>query len=113
MLRFRMPPQKAKMDSVAPAAGNFAPTHWSVVLAAGRTDSTQAHDALETLCRTYWQPIYAFLRWQGQSPPDAEDLTQAFFAYLLEKKSFEKVRPTKGRFRSFLLASVKNFLANE
>jgi len=83
------------------------------VLAAGRCDSTHARSALENLCRTYWQPIYAFVRRQGHSPHDAQDLTQEFFARLLENKSLAEVDRTKGRFRSFLLASLKHFLANE
>ena len=83
------------------------------MLAAGRSDSTHARSALEKLCRTYWQPIYAFVRRQGHSPHDAQDLTQEFFARLLEKKSLADVDRAKGRFRSFLLASLKHFLANE
>jgi len=83
------------------------------VLAAGRSDSTHARTALEKLCRTYWQPIYAFVRRQGHSPHDAQDLTQEFFAQLLERRSLADVDRAKGRFRSFLLASLKHFLANE
>ena len=83
------------------------------MLAAGRSDSTHARSALEKLCRTYWQPIYAYVRRQGHSPHDAQDLTQEFFARLLEKKSLADVDRGKGRFRSFLLASLKHFLANE
>ena len=96
-----------------PGGGQFAVTHWSVVLAAGRRDSTHARTALEKLCRTYWQPIYVFVRRQGHGPHDAQDLTQEFFAGLLEKQSLADVDRTKGRFRSFLLASLKHFLANE
>jgi RNA polymerase sigma-70 factor (ECF subfamily) len=88
-------------------------THWSVVVAAGRGDSTQARTALEKLCRTYWPPIYAFARRQGHGPHDAQDLTQEFFARLLAKKSLADVDRAKGKFRSFLLASLKHFLANE
>ena len=94
-------------------AGNFTPTHWSVVVAAGRNDSTHARVALEKLCRAYWPPIYAFVRRQGHSPHDAQDLTQEFFARLLEKNYLAEVDRSKGRFRSFLLASLKHFLANE
>lgn len=98
----------------AGGAAIFTPTHWSVVLAAaGRTDSTHARDALEKLCRNYWVPLYAFVRRQGHNPHDAQDLTQEFFARLLEKNFLAGVQPDKGRFRSFLLASVKHFLANE
>lgn len=93
--------------------GQFAVTHWSVVLAAGRSDSTHARSALEKLCRTYWQPIYAYVRRQGNSPHDAQDLTQEFFARLLQRPFLSRVGPEKGRFRSFLLASMNNFLANE
>jgi RNA polymerase sigma-70 factor (ECF subfamily) len=100
-------------DSLAPEVGKFALTHWSVVLAAGRSQSTHARAALEELCRTYWHPIYTFIRRDGHSPHDAQDLTQEFFARLLEKRFLEAVDPAKGRFRSFLLASVKHFLANE
>jgi len=97
-----------------PAGANFSPTHWSVVLAAaGRAESTHARDALEKLCRIYWLPIYAFVRRQGRNPEDAQDLTQEFFARLLEKNFLADVHRDKGRFRSFLLASVKHFLANE
>jgi RNA polymerase sigma factor (sigma-70 family) len=102
-------------QDTAPAAGaQFAPTHWSVVLAAaGRADSTHARDALEKLCRNYWLPIYVFVRRQGRSLHDAQDLTQEFFARLLEKNYLAGAQREKGRFRSFLLASVKHFLANE
>ena len=94
--------------------GQFTPTHWSVVLAAaGHADSTHARDALEKLCRNYWLPIYVFVRRQGHNAHDAQDLTQEFFARLLEKNFLAGVQREKGRFRSFLLASVKHFLANE
>ena len=96
-----------------PAAGNFTPTHWSVVVAARRNDSTHARVALEKLCRAYWPPIYAFVRRQGHNPHDAQDLTQEFFARLLAKNYLAEVDRSKGRFRSFLLASLKHFLANE
>lgn len=96
--------------SVGPAA--FATTHWSVVLEAG-SDSPAAHDALEDLCRTYWRPIYTFVRREGAKPEEAKDITQGFFALILERKDFNSVRQEKGRLRSFLLASVKHFMANE
>jgi RNA polymerase sigma-70 factor (ECF subfamily) len=103
-----------QQDTVPIRAANFTPTHWSVVLAAaGRADSTDARDALERLCRNYWLPIYAFVRRQGHNPHDAQDLTQEFFARLLEKNYLARADRDKGRFRSFLLASVKHFLANE
>jgi RNA polymerase sigma-70 factor (ECF subfamily) len=91
----------------------FATTHWSLVVSAGRNDTPQARDALERLCRSYWFPIYAFVRRQGHGPHDAQDLTQEFFARLLESKSLAGADPARGRFRSFLLASLKHFLANE
>ena len=100
-------------DSPPAAGGIFTPTHWSVVVAAGRNDSTHARVALEKLCRAYWPPIYAFVRRQGHNPHDAQDLTQEFFARLLEKNYLAEVDRSKGRFRSFLLASLKHFLANE
>ena len=91
----------------------FVTTHWSLVVSAGRNDTPHARNALENLCRTYWFPIYAFVRRQGHGPHDAQDLTQEFFVRLLEKKYLADVDPAKGRFRSFLLASLKHFLANE
>jgi DNA-directed RNA polymerase specialized sigma24 family protein len=93
--------------------GIFATTHWTVVLAARRGDSQQAAVALEELCRTYWYPLYAYVRRQGHSREDAEDLTQGFFARLLEKNYLETVTSDKGKFRAFLLVAVKRFLANE
>jgi RNA polymerase sigma-70 factor (ECF subfamily) len=91
----------------------FATTRWTVVLAAGRTGAPQADVALEELCRTYWYPIYAYVRRHGHSREDAEDLTQAFFARLLEKNYLEGISSDKGKFRAFLLVAVKRFLANE
>jgi len=90
----------------------FTTTHWSVVLEAQR-ESPAAHEALEKLCRMYWRPIYSFLRRQGIGSAEAEDITQGFFAQLLERGSFGAVRKEKGRLRSFLLASLKYFLADE
>jgi len=89
------------------------PTHWTVVLAAGGNDSTQARQALELLCKSYWPPIYAFIRRQGYSPHDAQDLTQGFFARILEKNWIGAADRNRGRFRSFLLGTLKHFLANE
>jgi len=93
--------------------GEFTTTHWSVVLSAGRDRSTQASDALAKLCRTDWWPLYVFVRRQGHSSHDAQDLTQAFFARLLEKNYLSAVDPRKGRFRSFLLAALGHFLGKE
>jgi RNA polymerase sigma factor (sigma-70 family) len=94
----------------SPAA--FATTHWSVVLEA-QGPSPAAQEALERLCRNYWRPIYGFVRRQGVGPEEAKDLTQGFFALLLERRDLESVRKEKGRLRSYLLTSVKHFLANE
>jgi len=94
-------------------AGCFVTTHWSVVLAAGRDDTTRARAALEQLCRNYWHPLYAYVRGQGYSREQAEDLTQEFFARLLAHNSVARADPARGRFRSFLLASLKHFLAHE
>ena len=100
-------------DSVGGEAGQFAETHWSGVLSAGRGDDTRAHAALARLCLTYWYPLYAFVRRHGQSPEDAQDLTQGFFAHLLEHDALAGVHPAQGKFRSFLLASLRHFLAND
>ncbi|MGD0016713.1 MAG: sigma factor [Verrucomicrobiia bacterium] len=91
----------------------FATTHWSVVLTAGRSDSTHARAALEKLCQTYWYPLYAYVRRRGYSAADAEDLTQGFFARLLELESLADVRREKGKFRSFLLACMNHYLSDE
>jgi RNA polymerase sigma factor (sigma-70 family) len=91
----------------------FLTTHWSVVLTAAHSDSTQARDALAKLCQTYWHPLYAYVRRRGYSPQDAEDLTQGFFAQLLERNAVSTVNPEKGRFRSFLLASLNHFILDE
>jgi RNA polymerase sigma-70 factor (ECF subfamily) len=88
-------------------------THWSVVLAAGRSGAPQSRAALEQLCETYWYPLYAYARRQGYSPADAEDLTQQFFAWLLQRDWLGRADPQRGRFRSFLLTSFGHFLANE
>ena len=88
----------------------FATTHWSVVLTA-RGESAAAKEALEKLCRTYWWPLYGFVRREGYKPEEAQDLTQAFFARLLERRDLETVRQERGRLRSYLLASIKNFLS--
>ena len=91
----------------------FATTHWSVVMAAGATASPRAAEALEQLCRTYWYPLYAYVRRQGQGVEDARDLTQAFFAHFLARNQFRHADPERGKFRSFLLTSLKYFLAHE
>jgi RNA polymerase sigma-70 factor (ECF subfamily) len=91
----------------------FATTHWTVVLAAGRRTTPQADRALEELCRTYWFPLYAYVRRRGHTKEDAEDLTQTFFTRFLAKNYLEGLSAERGRFRAFLLASLKHFLANE
>lgn len=91
----------------------FATTHWTVVLAAGRRSTPQADSALEQLCQTYWFPLYAYVRRRGHTKEDAEDLTQAFFARFLAKNYLDGLSAERGRFRAFLLASLKHFLANE
>src|SRR5438445_11746311 len=92
--------------------GMFTTTHWSVVLEA-QGESPAAQEALENLCRTYWRPIYAFVRREGTKTEEAKDITQGFFALILERKDFQSVRREKGRLRSFLLASLKHFMMNE
>ena len=96
---------------VGPQAA-FNTTHWSVVLAASGGDSTRAREALARLCQTYWYPLYAYVRRRGYSGPDAQDLTQAFFAQLLERQSLASATPELGRFRSFILTAMQYFLAN-
>ncbi len=91
----------------------FLTTHWSVVLAARNRASPGGADALETLCQTYWYPVYALIRGSGRSPEDAEDLTQGFFARLLAKDFLKVVEPEKGRFRTFLRMAVRRFLIHE
>jgi RNA polymerase sigma factor (sigma-70 family) len=91
----------------------FVTTHWSVVVAAGKTDSTRSQAALEKLCHSYWYPLYAYARRLGQKPHDSEDLVQAFFTQCLEKNYLRTADQGKGRFRSFLLIAFKRFLANE
>jgi RNA polymerase sigma factor (sigma-70 family) len=102
------PGEDAGQGEVAP----FTTTHWSVVLEA-QGDSPAAQQALEKLCRIYWRPIYSFVRRQGIGPEEAEDLTQGFFALLLEREDLNTVRKEKGRLRSYLIASLKNFLTDE
>jgi RNA polymerase sigma-70 factor (ECF subfamily) len=93
--------------------GWFATTHWSVVLLAGQANASDADAALEELCRTYWQPLYAYVHSRGYSPEDAQDLTQEFFRRLLEKQYLRLANRERGKFRTFLLASLKHFLVNE
>jgi RNA polymerase sigma factor (sigma-70 family) len=101
------------MSTPAAAPPLFVTTRWSVVLAAQSDASQHAHNALETLCRVYWPPLYAYARRRGHSPHDAEDLTQGFFARLLEKEWIDSAQQDRGRFRQFLLMAFKRFMANE
>ena len=106
------------MTSTNPAAAQpteawFVTTRWSVVLSAQEKRWPQSDEALETLCRAYWYPLYAYVRRQGRTPHDAQDLTQEFFARLLQKDYLQSVDREKGRFRTFLLVALKRFLANE
>jgi RNA polymerase sigma-70 factor (ECF subfamily) len=97
----------------APHAAAFVTTHWSIVLSAGQSDTTRAQSALSKLCQTYWYPLYAYVRGRGHSREDAQDLTQEFFARLLQKNWIGSADREKGRFRSFLLTAMKRFLADE
>jgi RNA polymerase sigma-70 factor (ECF subfamily) len=102
-------------DEGAPDFGQarFLTTHWSLVLAAGDSATTERSRALENLCRIYWYPLYAYVRRTGHEPEDAKDLTQAFFNYFLQKGAFALADPQRGRFRTFLLSALKHFLINE
>ena len=91
----------------SPAPGVFATTHWSVVAQSGLTDVPEAANALAQLCEVYWPPIYSFIRRRGYAPADAQELTQSFFAYFLRTKAYARTDKRHGKFRSFLLASVK------
>jgi len=104
---------KHSSQSTSAPGDIFATTHWTVVLAAGKRHTPQSDGALEQLCRTYWFPLYAYVRRRGHVKEDAEDLTQAFFARFLEKNYLEGLSAERGRFRAFLLAALKHFLANE
>ena len=106
-------------DSATPPPGEvgrqsvFVTTRWSVVLTAGRRDTTRAHAALESLCQTYWYPLYAYVRRRGYAPEDARDLTQEFFVRLLERQSLANADQDRGKFRSFILGATNHFLADE
>ena len=96
-----------------PVGGRFASTHWSVVLAAGQLESAESNEALATLCRVYWYPLYVYARRRFDRPDEAQDLTQGFFAELLEKEFLRAVDPKRGKFRSFLLTAFKHYLAKQ
>jgi RNA polymerase sigma factor (sigma-70 family) len=102
-------------DPPAPGPREFATTHWSLVVAAKPDEASQtsAGKALEELCKAYWYPLYAFVRYRGYSSDDAQDLTQSFFARIIETGGFASADPERGRFRSYLLGAMKHFLANE
>jgi RNA polymerase sigma-70 factor (ECF subfamily) len=109
-----MPTMSKQEETPGRAAGSqFAATRWTLVLAAGCRPSPKAADAMSELCRIYWYPLYAYVRRRGYGAQDAEDLTQEFFARILAKDYLASVDRSKGKFRSFLLASLKHFLANE
>jgi RNA polymerase sigma-70 factor (ECF subfamily) len=99
--------------SMREPTSDFATTHWSIVLRGGARGTRDADEALAALCQTYWLPLYSFARRKTPDVHEAQDLTQAFFARLLEKNAFAAANPERGRFRSFLLASFQNFLTNE
>lgn len=96
-----------------PVRSDFTDTRWSVVLTAGEADSPAAMLALETLCETYWFPIYVYVRRQGYRAHDAQDLTQEFFRRIINRNPFARVNPDKGKFRSYLLGAMNHFLADE
>ncbi len=100
-------------DSSSDAPGIFPNTRWSVVLAAAHADSPDSAAALETICRAYWHPLYAYARRTGQSPHDAQDITQEFFCRLVEKHWLDSVHPGKGKLRTFLIVALKNFMSKE
>jgi RNA polymerase sigma-70 factor (ECF subfamily) len=104
---------ESSADLRPPGSAQFTTTHWSVILKAGDGESPDALEALERLCRTYWYPLYAFVRRSGHDPETARDLTQSFFERIIEKNYLKQVDRSKGRFRSFLLVALKHFLANE
>ncbi len=106
-----MPLSDQRTSRAQPQA--FPPTRWSVVLAATQQPSPEAADALESICRAYWYPLYAFVRRSGASPHDAQDLTQEFFRQLLEKGWLASVDREKGRLRTFLVTALKHFMAKE
>jgi RNA polymerase sigma factor (sigma-70 family) len=103
---------RATPGTVRDGGATFATTHWSVVAQSALTDAPEAANAIAQLCEMYWPPIYSFIRRRGYAPPDAQDLTQAFFAFFLRTKAYARTDQLHGKFRSFLLVSVKNFLAD-
>jgi len=106
-------PMSPPPDEFEPAAGSFPTTHWSVVINAGAGAESQARLALESLCRGYWYPLYSYVRRNGRAHHEAEDCTQEFLARLLATDGVARARPERGRFRTFLLTALRNFLTNE
>jgi len=104
---------KGTPGTLQEGGASFATTHWSVVAQSALTDQPDAARALAQLCEIYWPPIYSFVRRRGYAPPDAQDLTQSFFAYFLRTKAYARTDQLQGKFRCFLLASVKHYLAND
>lgn len=102
-----------RTDGIHSGNDRFATTHWSVVLEAGQETTPSSQAALNALCRTYWYPLYVYVRRTGRSPEDAQDMTQAFFVRLFEKHTLARADQKRGRFRSFLLSALKHFLINE
>ena len=103
---------KATPGTLQEGGASFATTHWSIVAQSALTDIPEAQNAIAKLCEAYWPPIYSFIRRRGYAPADAQDLTQSFFAFFLRTKAYAHTDRLHGKFRSFLLASVKNFLAD-
>lgn len=108
-----MPASTANLSQADLPRDYFATTHWSVVLKAGQSETPRGRDALAKLCQTYWFPLYAYVRRRGHSPEDAQDLTQGFFARLIEHQTLANADPNQGRFRSFLRGAMNHFLADE
>jgi DNA-directed RNA polymerase specialized sigma24 family protein len=106
-------PVKGTPGTLQEGGASFASTHWSIIARSALTDVPEAETAIARLCEMYWPPIYSFVRRRGYAPPDAQDLTQSFFAYFLRTKAYTRTDQLQGKFRCFLLASVKNFLAND
>jgi RNA polymerase sigma factor (sigma-70 family) len=108
-----VPAMNQDQSSTVPDAARFDSTRWTVVLEAAQSRAPGGPEALARLCARYWQPLYGFARRRGHGPEDAQDLVQAFFAHLIEQRALRRVDRSKGRFRSFLLASFQKFMANE
>lgn len=104
---------KRDHDPPVEGAASFCTTHWTLILEAAQSRSQGAHPALAELCRRYWHPLYWFVRRRGYDPEEAQDLTQGFFLHLLGHQALSQVNPRKGKFRSFLLASLQNYLSHE